>query len=417
MNKWGLVLVLLSTLSAVKAEQEWSEDWGDSWQDTKDTQLFQGFIEYARGQKIQPATGTNESLNELRARIEWQDTFKKVKVEFKADAYYDALLSKSEGGEIRELNALIPLGEQVELTLGRQILTWGTGDYLFINDLFPKDWQSFFIGRDDEYLKAPSDAVKLDIFSKHINFNLVYSPQFDSDRYIDGTRLSFYLPGSGILQPDGLNVQRPDDNEVSLRAYGKLNAIEWAVYGYRGFFNSPEGINTNSELFFPRLRVLGASLRTTIGAGVGHIELGSFASLDDTSGNNPNIPNSRTKLLLGYEQELVTNLTAGLQWQSEKIADVTAPTAALEPSQQKWQNLLTLRLRHQALQQKLTNNLFIFYSPTDRDHHLRLSSQYRYDDHWSFTLGLMWFEGKTTETFWAQFQENNNVYFRTRYNF
>ncbi len=48
----------------------------------------------------------------------------------------------------------------VNLKIGRQVFTWGTGDYLFINDLFPKDYESFYIGRDDEYLKRPSEAVK-----------------------------------------------------------------------------------------------------------------------------------------------------------------------------------------------------------------------------------------------------------------
>jgi hypothetical protein len=41
-------------------------------------------------------------------------------------------------------------------------LDWA--DLIFINDLFPKDWESFFIGRDTEYLKAPSDAAKISLF-------------------------------------------------------------------------------------------------------------------------------------------------------------------------------------------------------------------------------------------------------------
>ena len=49
----------------------------------------------------------------------------------------------------------------LDLKAGRQVVTWGTGDLLFINDLFPKDWQSFILGRDEEYLKAPSDTVKV----------------------------------------------------------------------------------------------------------------------------------------------------------------------------------------------------------------------------------------------------------------
>ena len=85
------------------------------------------------------------------------------------------------------------------ITLGRQILTWGTGDLVFINDLFPKDWVSFFIGRDVEYLKAPSDALKVSAFSGWANLDLVYTPRFDADRFIDGRRLSFFNTGRGRL--------------------------------------------------------------------------------------------------------------------------------------------------------------------------------------------------------------------------
>ena len=52
-----------------------------------------------------------------------------------------------------------------EIKAGRQVLTWGTGDLIFINDRFPKDYESFYSGRDMEYLKVPSDAVKISFLS------------------------------------------------------------------------------------------------------------------------------------------------------------------------------------------------------------------------------------------------------------
>jgi hypothetical protein len=80
----------------------------------------------------------------------------------------------------------------MDLKIGRQILTWGTGDLLFINDLFPKDWNSFFIGRDEEYLKAPSDGIRVSLYTKLINLDIVYTPRFDADRFIDGRRISYW---------------------------------------------------------------------------------------------------------------------------------------------------------------------------------------------------------------------------------
>ena len=44
---------------------------------------------------------------------------------------------------------------------GRQIITWGLGDLIFINDVFPKDYEAFFSGRPMEYMKKGVDGVKI----------------------------------------------------------------------------------------------------------------------------------------------------------------------------------------------------------------------------------------------------------------
>ena len=99
--------------------------------------------------------------------------------------------------DLREANISFSPFQSMDVKVGRQILTWGTGDLLFINDIFPKDYESFVIGRDIEYLKAPSDAVKLSFFSDYANLDLIYTPQFDADRYINGERVSFFSPIAG----------------------------------------------------------------------------------------------------------------------------------------------------------------------------------------------------------------------------
>jgi hypothetical protein len=35
------------------------------------------------------------------------------------------------------------------------------------------------VGRDNEYLKAPFDAIKVSLFGKWANLDIVYTPQFD----------------------------------------------------------------------------------------------------------------------------------------------------------------------------------------------------------------------------------------------
>jgi hypothetical protein len=110
----------------------------------------------------------------------------------------------------------------------------GHGDLLFINDLFPKDWNSFFIGRDDEYLKAPSDSAKASFFSDWANLDVIYSPRFDSDRYIDGRRISYWNGQRLAGRDDEVDADKPDDvfedDEWAARLYRSVGAYEVATY-------------------------------------------------------------------------------------------------------------------------------------------------------------------------------------------
>jgi len=405
------------------ADSEWGDsEWGDTWDESSKESLFHGFLEAALSRKVDADVGNRDALQELRGRIEWKDTFSTTQFEFKGDFFYDGIVEKGWDAHVREANALIPIGNNFELKVGRQILTWGTGDLVFINDLFPKDWQSFFVGRDDEYLKAPSDAMKLSWFGEKVSFNLVYSPEFDSDNYINGERLSFYYPGFGIVQPELFPVAKPlsSDDELATRIYGKIDGLEWAFYTYSGFHKTPKGTNALGVPFFPRLEVLGASVRAPIAGGIGSVELGSYNSLDDAKGTNPMIPNDQFKLLLGFEHELMTNVTGSFQLVLDKTHDYQALIAnSAVPSQEQAEvhKLLTARVTHQAMQQKLINSLFVFYSPDDKDYHLRLSSSFRYSDDLSLSGGVYWFGGENDFSFWGQFQENSQVFVRLRYNY
>src|SRR4030067_3457918 len=71
---------------------------------------------------------------------------------------------------------------------------WGTGDLIFINDLFPKDFVSFFVGRSLEYLKVGSDAMKFSLYPGPFSLDLVAVPHFTRSEIPEGERLSFFNP-------------------------------------------------------------------------------------------------------------------------------------------------------------------------------------------------------------------------------
>ncbi|MCI5073396.1 hypothetical protein MRY82_10735, partial [bacterium] len=197
------------------------------------------------------------SLAEARLHSEISKSWDRVSLNLASDFLYDAVIESDdfnlEDGQswfdLREANLVLRPLSFLDLKLGRQILTWGTGDLLFINDLFPKDWNSFFIGRDLAYLKAPSDAIKASFFSPLANLDVVYTPQFDSDRYIDGQRISYFSQNqqSVVGRNDPVLVNQPnawfEDDEWALRLYRQIKAHSVALYYYNGFWKSPSGFS------------------------------------------------------------------------------------------------------------------------------------------------------------------------------
>ena len=375
------------------------------------------------------------SIAETRLQLEAEKYFRGATLRLTGDFLYDDLdddrsvdLESGEGAfDLREASLVFSPSADTDVKLGRQILTWGTGDLVFINDLFPKDWVSFFIGRDVEYLKAPSDALKVSAFSNWANLDLVYTPRFDADRFIDGRRLSFFNTGQGRLTGRNAVVlaDRPadafEDDEWAARLYRNLGAYEVALYGYDGFWKSPAGADPASgRARFPPLSVLGASLRGPVGPGIGNVELGYYDSRADRDGDDPTVRNSELRLLLGYEQEIARNLTLGLQYYLERMGEFEAYRRALPPGapvRDENRHVLTQRLTWLTHSQNLAWSLFLFYSPSDRDAYLRPRVGYQVDDHLSVEAGGNLFFGAREETFFGQFQDNNNLYLGVRYGF
>jgi len=355
---------------------------------------------------------------DLSSYPDWGD------LKVKGDVFGD-LVTEEADFDLREANVFVSPLDFMDLKVGRQILTWGTGDLIFINDLFPKDWQSFFIGRDTEYLKAPSDALKVSLFSDWANLDIVYTPQFDPDRFIDGSRLSYWNSNLGRLAGEDAvtHTDKPNrwfkDSELAVRLYKNINNYEFALYGYRGYWKSPGGQNIASQAIFPDLNVYGASIRGAIGKGIGNLEVGYYESADDLSGKNNLIDNSQMRYLVGYTQEIARDFTAGLQYYVEQMLDYSQYKSNLisGPARDRYRHLITLRLTKLLMSQNLRCSLFTYYSPSDKDVHMRPNINYKLNDNLALEIGGNIFFGDYRNTFFGQFQNNTNVYAGVRYSF
>ena len=409
-------------------EQEPKEDPVTAFFEKLDTE-YHGFYEMRGGYRLQNDPYEKDmSIMEGRYQFDlfsfrdWGD------VKVKGDFYGD-LVEEQGVFDLREANIFTRPTDTMDLKFGRQVLTWGTGDLLFINDLFPKDWQSFFIGRDVEYLKAPSDAVKVSLFSDEINLDVTYTPEFDSDRFISGERLSYWNPladgGRFAGEDRTLSVERRreffEEDEVALRLYRNISNYELAFYGYWGYWKSPGGFNeTMSAAVFPELYVYGTSLRGTVGKGIGNVEIGYYDSVDDRSGDDFLINNSEMRYLLGYTREIGMDFTAGVQYYVEQMLDYGSYENALPagmPARDEFRHVTTLRLTKLLMNQNLTLSLFTYYSPSDEDVYMRPIANYKASDRLSLELGSNIFFGDDDHTFFNQFQNNTNLYTAVRYSF
>lgn len=389
-----------------------------------------GYWETRAGVRLQddPVQSKDAILGETRLQLKTKKVWDRAALEFTGDVYGDAVLEEGDF-DLRQLRLTWTPISNVDVRIGRQILTWGTGDLLFINDMFPKDWQSFFIGRDTEYLKAPADAVKIGWYNDFLNVEFVYTPQFAPDRFITGERISYWDPL--FSRPAGedsqVNFKAPndwfEDDEFALRLYRNVGSYELALYGYSGYWKSPAGQRFPPlQVTFPKLNVYGASLRGNIFKGIGNIEVGYYDSRQDRGGSSPFVNNSEIRLLVGYEQELAKEFTGAFQYYLEHMMDYdayrgAAVTRILGEPRDENRHVFTARLTKLLMNQNLKLSMFTYYSPSDSDAYLRPNISYKVNDHWTVEAGGNVFLGTWNQTFFGQFEDNTNVYASARFSF
>jgi hypothetical protein len=410
-----------------------SPAWAEGLEDLKDLLYDKyeidahGFLEARGGVRIQEdpyEKGT--SIGEMRLQTDLSRYFESVELKIKFDLLGDTVLDEVDL-DLRDLYLSFSPLDIMDVKVGRQILTWGTGDLLFVADSFPKDWVSFFIGRDTEYLKAPSDAARISLFFDFFNLDLVYIPKFNGSVYIDGSRLSYWNPLLGrIAGRDFIfHDHRPDDfgtdSEYALRLTKNIEGTELALYGYYGFWQTPEGVDPLIPvLIYPELSILSASIRDALFGGIGHLELGYYDSRDDRSGGNPNIRNSEFRFLAGFERELSQDFTGGIQYYLEYMLDYEEYERSLPQGMNKkdeYRHVMTLRLTKLLMNQNLSLSFFTYYSPSDADGYMRPNVNYKISDEWIAEIGGNIFFGSDDHTFFGQFKKNTNAYASLRFSF
>jgi len=406
------------------AHQSWAEDSNSLMGNLPPVEMH-GFLETRTGIRTQKDPHEKDiSVMEARLQGELFTHTEWAEFKYKGDVWGDGITEKIDY-DTREAWCFSRPSDFLDVKIGRQVLTWGTGDLVFLNDLFPKDWQSYFIGREKEYLKAPSDAVKIGVFTDLANVDVVYTPKFDPDRYITGEYISYWnenlkrLAGNDAI----IAADEPDrwfqDDEIAVRLFRNIHNYELALYGYSGFWKRPGGQTISGIAVFPKLNVFGASVRGQIGPGIGNIEIAYYQSVDDESGSNPLINNSEMRYLIGYTQDLARNFNTSLQYYVEHMLNYSNYTSNLSGghARDRDRHVITLQLTKLLMNQNLELSFASYYSPSDEDAYLRPNIRYKYTDKIIMEAGANIFVGDAPYTFFGQFEKNTNIYVAVRYSF
>jgi len=364
--------------------------------------------------------GYHQKWLEERAQIKLDATGGAWHLLAKGDFAYDHL-GRQDQSELRE-GYIDYTGNNWDLRLGRQVITWGLGDLVFVNDFFPKDHEALFAGRPLEYLKRGVDAVKLGAYPEFASFELVLAPGFRESRIPDARRFWLYDPMPAVVSR---KTVKPEQGDFGLRAYRDIAGYDAALYLYRGFQRTPSMrpdsmvSPTRITYFYPKLSAYGASLSGRAGEGVLSLEAAYYDSREDRAGSDFAVPNSQTRLLTGYQIQPAEDVSLSFQYYAEIMHDydtylTTLPTGF--PVDKRWSHTVTARLTQFFLHQTLRLSAYASYNASNSDHFVNPELRYSFTDKVWGAVGANFFGGKP----WGQFGQlarDDNVYLHIRYEF
>jgi hypothetical protein len=357
---------------------------------------------------------------EERAQIKLDATGGAWRLLAKGDLAYDHL-GRRDQSELREGYLDYTAGNW-DMRIGRQVITWGLGDLVFVNDVFPKDHEALFAGRPLEYLKRGVDAVKLGAYPAFASFEFVIAPSFRESRIPDARRFHVFDPMPAVSNRETV---KPGRGDAGLRIYRDIAGYDAALYLYRGFQRTPSmradsmSAPTRITFFYPELSVYGASLSGRVAEGVVSVEAAYYDSRQDGSGSDFTVPNSQTRLLIGYQIQPVEDLSLGFQYYAEFMHDFATYLAAQPagfPVETRWNHTLTFRATQMLMHQTLRLSLYASYNTSNGDYFINPELRYSFTDRVWAAVGANVFGGKPWGPF-GQFSRDDNLYLQVRYEF
>ncbi len=177
---------------------------------------------------------------------------------------------------------------------------------------------------------------------------------------------------------------------------------------------------TQVTSFYPALSVYGCSMQGGALSGIISLELGYYDSRNDADGDDPSIPNSQGRFMVGYQRQPWQDFTVGVQYYGEIMQDYSTYIGSVPagyPMQEEYRDTVTLRLDRLLKHQTWRVSLFAFYSLAERDYLVQPQVSCKISDNLAATLGANIFGGQSDWTTFGRFSDNDNVYATVRFDY
>jgi hypothetical protein len=333
----------------------------------------------------------------------------------RVEGYHDTAISN---GRIQLREGFVDWtpNKAVSARLGRQIMTWGVSDYLYANDLFPKNYDAFFTGGGFDRMKEPVDGGKLTIASAGPDVELVASrPR--ADRLPNADRFAA-MAGARAALAETSSKHRVD---LAAKASGHIGGWDLAAYAARfsareeRLFAAADGLHSER----PRVTHAGLSVTGNFAGGVTWSELAVRHVDGDSRGVVSRLfLGSATKWIGGYSREIGADVNVSAQLQLEAPNSGSRYRASLAAGVRPVRPITTtlhLRLQSRWKNQTLGAGAQVF-AGSEGDAHFNPFVSWSPADGWAIEGGANLFSGRP-DTRYGAFKDDSNVYALGRFSF
>jgi len=319
--------------------------------------------------------------------------------------------------------------QSMDLRLGKQQIIWGQAQGVFITDVVsPKNLREFLLPEFEE-IRVGITSLKADYYVGNHTFELVWVPEFVPTRYPDRESIWFptMYPDHAHIDPSQKDVPPSIENSEVFFKYSLLSsALDLELMaGYMwdddpamhmDRLMNPQTQTPDSLVIRPqhhRISLAGGSFSTDMG---GMVLRGEGAFYDDkyfptTSQPNPEgvVKKDYAHYLLGLDF-IVGGVNFSTQFIQEVILDYENPIR-----QDEVETTMTFLAKDDFFRDKLTLELFTYYGFKHNDALIRPKASYEVATGVNLIAGANLFTG--TKGRFGQFNRNDMVYFKLRYDF